>query len=97
MQVPYKLNVYGKGGFFKSHVDSPTEPGMIGTVVVALPSEHEGGELIVDKKEISFSSKSKESLIQYAAFFSDLPHEIKPVTSGFRITITFRLLEFSQV
>ena len=37
--VPYKLNVYGPGGFFKGHVDTPTNSKkMIGTLVVALPS-----------------------------------------------------------
>jgi hypothetical protein len=30
---PYKLNIYGPGGFFKGHVDTPTNPEqMIGTL-----------------------------------------------------------------
>jgi hypothetical protein len=42
--LPYKINVYGEGGFFKRHVDSPRDvKNMIGTLVVCLPSEHEGG------------------------------------------------------
>jgi len=47
--VPYKLNVYGKDGFFKPHVDTPTvhSARMVGTVVVALPSAFEGGALTV--------------------------------------------------
>ena len=40
---PYKINVYGPGGFFTEHVDTPIDPvAMIGTVVVCLPSEHKG-------------------------------------------------------
>ena len=47
--IPYKLNVYGAGGFFKPHVDTPTVDSahMVGTVVVALPSAFEGGALSV--------------------------------------------------
>lgn len=47
--VPYKLNVYGAGGFFKPHVDTPLGDSarMLGTLVVALPSPFEGGALTV--------------------------------------------------
>ena len=42
--VPYKLNVYGPGGFFKPHVDTPTDTEkMVGTVVVCWPSKFSGG------------------------------------------------------
>lgn len=38
---PYRLNIYGVGGFFKPHVDTPVDPErMVGTVVVCLPSAH---------------------------------------------------------
>ncbi|KAL9961844.1 hypothetical protein ACROYT_G030871 [Oculina patagonica] len=46
--VPYKVNVYGEGGFFKQHVDNPSDHNMIGTLVVCLPSPHKGGELLVN-------------------------------------------------
>ena len=47
--VPYKLNVYGPGGFFKPHVDTPSLSAarMVGTAVVALPSAFAGGALRV--------------------------------------------------
>jgi hypothetical protein len=47
--VPYKLCIYGPGGFFKAHVDTPTLSAarMLGTAVVALPSAFSGGELRV--------------------------------------------------
>ncbi len=41
--VPYKLNIYEKGGFFKAHVDTPTDPSMIGSLVINLPSPHKVG------------------------------------------------------
>jgi len=47
--VPYKLNVYGPGGFFKPHVDTPSLSAarMIGTAVVVLPCAFSGGALRV--------------------------------------------------
>jgi hypothetical protein len=43
----YKLNVYGPGGFFKPHFDTPRSADMFGTLVVCLPSPHAGGELVL--------------------------------------------------
>lgn len=39
----YKLLLYEKGAMFKPHKDSEKTPGMFGTLVVCLPSPHEGG------------------------------------------------------
>lgn len=44
---PHKLNVYGPSGHFQPHVDTPTDPRMVGSLVIALPSPFIGGELIV--------------------------------------------------
>ncbi|KAI1470027.1 uncharacterized protein F4812DRAFT_457425 [Daldinia caldariorum] len=42
---PYKLLLYEEGSFFKRHKDSEKVPGMIGTLVICLPSKHEGGSV----------------------------------------------------
>lgn len=42
----YKLNVYsGPSGIFKTHVDTPRPEDQFGSLVVCLPSPHEGGKL----------------------------------------------------
>ncbi|RUS17055.1 hypothetical protein BC937DRAFT_90475 [Endogone sp. FLAS-F59071] len=93
----YKLNIYGPGGHFKSHVDTPRDGGMFGSLVVCLPVEFEGGELLVHhnltKRTFDWSSKHayKDVQIQWAAFFSDCEHSISPVTSGYRLTLTYNL------
>ena len=92
----YKLNVYSEGGFFKPHVDSPSGDNMIGTLVLCLPSPHKGGELCVNHDGLQhvfdFSQHSGDrSRIQWAAFYSDCLHEVKPVTEGHRITITYKI------
>ncbi|GAQ88609.1 hypothetical protein KFL_004440070 [Klebsormidium nitens] len=95
---PYKLNIYGPGDFFRPHVDTPVDPELfVGTVVVCLPAEFTGGELIVTHGRITqtfdFATRSGErNVFQFAAFFGDCPHEIRPVTSGRRVTLTYHIL-----
>ncbi|KAF5011843.1 hypothetical protein FDECE_2075 [Fusarium decemcellulare] len=92
----YKLNAR-PSGHFRSHVDTPRSRSQFGSLVVCLPVEHEGGTLEVrhGDQTISFdwasSSGSSNSSIQWAAFYSDCEHEVLPVTSGHRITLTYNL------
>ncbi|KXZ43882.1 hypothetical protein GPECTOR_78g70 [Gonium pectorale] len=43
----HKLNIYGPGGMFKEHVDTPVSQEHFGSLVVALPATFEGGQLVV--------------------------------------------------
>ncbi|KAI5481219.1 hypothetical protein MNV49_005654 [Pseudohyphozyma bogoriensis] len=43
----YKLNLYGVGGFFKSHCDTPKSNEHIGTLLVCLPTDFDGGEFVL--------------------------------------------------
>ena len=91
----------GKGSFFKPHVDTPRGDKMFGSLVVVFPSPHEGGALLLrhhgeewtfDSGEALASAAAKnEPSIGYVAFFSDIEHEVTPVTSGHRITLTYNL------
>lgn len=94
----YKLNVYGKGGFFKSHKDTPRGANMFGSLVVVLPIAHEGGGLILRHRgrELNFDAstvlkRAPPSTVAYVAFYSDVDHEVLEVSSGHRVTITFNL------
>jgi hypothetical protein len=93
----YKLLVYEKGGFFLSHKDSEKEKGMFGTLVIGLPSRHTGGELVVRFEGVEevagFAPGSDEYAIHYAAFYADCEHEIKPLTSGYRICLVYNLVQ----
>ena len=91
----YKLLIYEKGSFFAPHRDSEKTPGMFATLVVCLPSRHEGGTLVVthdgQTKKIDFGGKDAEFKMQYAAFYADCQHEITPVTAGYRICLVYNL------
>jgi hypothetical protein len=93
----YKMLIYQKGDFFLPHKDSEKEKGMFGTLVVGLPSKHTGGELVVNfegKEEVvNFAVDSGDYKINYAAFYADCDHEIKPVTSGYRICLVYNLIQ----
>ncbi|KAK3722919.1 hypothetical protein LTR37_002064 [Vermiconidia calcicola] len=96
----YKLNVYSApSGKFKAHVDTPRSKDQIGSLVIALPVAHEGGELGVRSagKEVLFDWSAGEGCdddrctIKWAAFYSDCEHEVYEVTSGRRVTLTYNL------
>jgi predicted 2-oxoglutarate/Fe(II)-dependent dioxygenase YbiX len=90
----YKLLLYESGSFFLAHRDGEKLDRMVATLVVVLPSDHEGGELVVrheDREEIiDFGPKSRFQT-QFAAFYADCEHEIRPVTKGFRLTLVYNL------
>ena len=93
----YKMLIYEKGDFFLPHKDSEKEKGMFGTLIIGLPSMHSGGELLVrfdgKEKAISFDVSSKNYEISYAAFYADCDHEIKPLTSGYRVALVYNLVQ----
>lgn len=91
---PYKLLIYEKGSFFKSHRDTEKIPNMFATLVVNLPSEHKGGELIVSHGDQSqhYSFADKDLLHPYfLTFYADCYHEVKPITAGYRICLIYNL------
>ncbi|MGI8636244.1 MAG: 2OG-Fe(II) oxygenase, partial [Segetibacter sp.] len=93
----YKMLIYEKGDFSLQHKDSEKEKGMFGTLIIALPASHTGGELVVsfDNKEevIDFAKDVSDYRIGYAAFYADCDHEIKPVTAGYRICLVYNLVQ----
>ncbi|KAL9061522.1 MAG: hypothetical protein Q9162_000054 [Coniocarpon cinnabarinum] len=95
----YSLNVYSApSGKFDAHVDTPRSPSQFGSLVVCLPYAHEGGQLLVkhagQTMEFDWSDNAtadQHPLIKWAAFYSDCEHEVREVTSGHRITLTYNL------
>ncbi|KDQ10393.1 hypothetical protein BOTBODRAFT_115887 [Botryobasidium botryosum FD-172 SS1] len=102
----YKLNVYGPGSFFKSHKDTPRGEDMFGSLVVVLPTRHEGGELYLrhggkewvydSASELANVSEGDGPRIGYVALYSDVEHEVASVRSGYRVTITYNLYFASE-
>lgn len=68
---------------------------MFATVIIVLPSAYTGGQVI-----LSHSSKrqtidfSKDSFLSTAllAWYTDVKHEVKEVTSGYRLALSYNLI-----
>ena len=88
----HALLVYGKGQFFLPHQDSEKDDAMVGTLVLSLPSAHTGGELVIEHAGQSRSYRASKQDLTLLAFYADCRHEVTPVTSGYRVTLTFNLL-----
>ena len=92
---PYKLLVYEPGGFFTAHRDTEKEVGMVGTLVVSLPTEGAGGELVVrhgGRESVIDMCVSDPSMLSFAAFYADCTHETRPVREGHRVALVFNLV-----
>lgn len=70
---------------------------MFGSLIVVLPTPHDGGNLNLrhQDKEWSFDSAAMISQAKasfaYIAFFSDVEYEVSVVKSGYRVTLTYNL------
>ena len=64
---------------------------------MCLPSKFTGGALVTrhQGRQVTFDWSSSTAT-QWAAFYSDVEHEVLPVTSGHRITLTYNLYHTSR-
>ncbi|KAK8062540.1 hypothetical protein PG997_014637 [Apiospora hydei] len=92
---PYKLLLYDPGSFFKPHKDSEKAPGMIATLVICLPSIHQGGDVHTShsgQKYVLTTSQPSAFDVTALAWFSDVTHEVKEITSGHRLVLTYNIV-----
>ena len=88
----HSLLVYEPGQFFLPHQDSEKSDDMVATLVVTLPSTCRGGELVVGHNGEQRSYLGSKTAISLVAFYADCRHEVLPVTSGYRVTLTYNLM-----
>ncbi|EFA85663.1 hypothetical protein PPL_00892 [Heterostelium album PN500] len=90
----HKMLIYDKGSFYKPHKDSEIDERIFGTLVISLPSAHSGGYLILQHagKRVTLSLENHSlSTIKYAAFYSDIKHEVRKVFDGYRVCLVYNL------
>ncbi|QDS73371.1 hypothetical protein FKW77_007200 [Venturia effusa] len=97
----YKLLLYEEGAFFKAHKDSEKVLGMFASLIICLPScsGHTGGDVCLThgtEKRVLSTSKTSGYDLSVLAWYSDVKHEIKPITSGYRLVLTFNLIAASR-
>lgn len=97
---PYKVLLYQPGDFFLEHRDT-LENGLVKSLVVILPTIYKGGEFLFDGKAYSDVKKEDNYLLdenygklfEYIVFDPNLKHAVEEVKDGFRMCITYKLLE----
>jgi hypothetical protein len=91
----YRLLVYETDSFFLPHRDGERLEGMVAKLVIALPSPHTGGELIVThegrRDQITIARAASGHEMSYAAFYADCEHEVRPVRDGHRLCLVYNL------
>jgi hypothetical protein len=87
----HNLLIYGPGQFFAPHQDSEKADGMIGSLVVLLPSDSKGGALAIEHHDAQVSYRGSPNQLVLVAFYADCRHEVRRVTSGYRAALTFNL------
>jgi hypothetical protein len=88
---PHSMLVYGKGQFFLPHQDSKKDDAMVATLVLSLPSAHTGGELVIEHAGERIAYQGSKEELTFVAFYADCRHQVTPVRSGYRATLTFNL------
>jgi hypothetical protein len=88
----HSVLVYTPGQFFVPHQDTEKSDDMIGTLTVTLPGSSKGGELVIDHAGEQVTHRSSATLLSFVAFYADCRHEVRPVTSGYRVVLTYNLL-----
>ncbi|KAK1224957.1 hypothetical protein PQX77_012106 [Marasmius sp. AFHP31] len=108
---PYKIHIYGKGGHFKSHRDTP-ESSLVGTFLLGLGDHTAGGKYSRPDKEASDEEASDEEIDegnfciggirrtakrgQWVAFHPDVPHSVERLESGNRAVIAFKIFSLDS-
>ncbi|KZT67691.1 hypothetical protein DAEQUDRAFT_672681 [Daedalea quercina L-15889] len=95
----YKLLLYETGSHFLPHVDTEKVNGMFATIVVVLPSKYTGGAAHLSHGSLSavYDTASLSEIQTTAlAWYTDVMHEIKPITSGYRLALSYNLLHTSN-
>ena len=95
----YKLLIYDTGSFFVSHRDTEKAPGMFATLVVVLPCDYSGGELIIrhrgEEARVDLH-RDEPSEAAFAAFYADCRHEVLPIASGYRLALIYNLIRVGE-
>ncbi|KAG2150633.1 uncharacterized protein EDB93DRAFT_326127 [Suillus bovinus] len=94
----YKLNIYGAGSFVGPHKSATTSDKTFGFLDIIFPTPHTGGICTLRNNErelrVDFATMLSEAqipLIGYAAYFNEVECEIGPITSGHRLTLSYKL------
>ncbi|WQF83028.1 hypothetical protein CDEST_08042 [Colletotrichum destructivum] len=92
----HKLLLNEKGFSSQNYEDIEESPRKIGTLFICLPSEHWGGDVHIsfgpDKHRFITAPTSKYDLTA-SALYSDVSHKTKEIKLGYRLALTYSILQ----
>lgn len=74
------------------HQDSEKADGLLGTLVITLPSSFTGGEFVVSHQGQTVRAGGSQNRLGMVAFYADCHHEVRPVKQGYRVVLTYNLI-----
>lgn len=84
---PYKINIYGPGGHFESHRDTP-EVGLVGTFLVGLGETN----TYSDSRNFCIGAEKLSAVpCSWVAFYPDVPHAVSTIRFGHRASLAFKI------
>jgi hypothetical protein len=91
--VPYRFNMYMKGGHFRKHVDTP-QPNTIGTLVAVLTPSKQAFQLFHphDRSNMLEELEVDEEEIGLIAYPSHYPHAVPEVKEFVRCSMVYTIL-----
>ncbi|EGN93035.1 hypothetical protein SERLA73DRAFT_79079 [Serpula lacrymans var. lacrymans S7.3] len=81
---PYKIHVYGPGGHFKMHRDTPQNE-LLGTFLLGLGDTTGGHHLRVVDKDLN------ATLGSWCAFYPDVPHSVTTIECGYFAILALKI------
>ncbi|KAI1660217.1 hypothetical protein F4813DRAFT_401182 [Daldinia decipiens] len=87
----HKMLLYEQGAMSEIPPDTEKIPGMFGTLVINLPSRHEGGDVVVKYRGASKILPTSQHDMACAFWFSDASYEVLPVKSGYSWVLVYKL------
>ena len=87
------------GNIEKPCHDAMDEKGIAAKLIIVLPSAYEGGDTVVQtgsQMQTLSASSSKEFNYSYLACYADAQCFVEPVTSGYRLALTYNLIHHSE-
>ncbi|KAF7362397.1 hypothetical protein MVEN_00586900 [Mycena venus] len=92
---PYKIHLYGPGGKFKAHRDTP-ETGLVGTFLVGLGDTSKTSDRGWNGGALGVKSNGKWTrhtahLGSWVAFYPDVDYCVREIASGYRAVIALKI------
>ncbi|TFK62925.1 hypothetical protein BDN72DRAFT_728239, partial [Pluteus cervinus] len=82
----------------KPHTDTPRAESIFGSLVIMFSTSHVGGTFVLHHDDEEWAvdsslilSQQTQPSICFVAFYNDVEHEVLPLRSGYRVTLTYNL------